>query len=131
MFALGDVFEFFPPTVDHKKYALCLGVDRFGFCQCIFLNSKNNFAGDIEFDCARFSMIPTSDTGITVVSLSTPQRYDDQRLLLFKAAGLGVLSRDVAFEILQFCEARYARKLTGQEKTLVVHRLTEYLTTYP
>lgn len=127
MFGLGDVFEFYPPTVDHRKYALCLGVDDSGFCQCIFLNSQNLFEGDIPFDCARFGMLQASGTGLTVVSLSTPQRYDERRLKLYKANGLGMLSRDVVYEILEFCEARRARKLTGQEKTLIVSRLTEYL----
>lgn len=121
--AVGDVFELFPPTVNHKKYCLSLGQDESGFTICIYLNSHNDFEHDLPCDCARFDMIAPSDTGMTVVALSNPSRFDDRRLTLFKAKRLGTISKDLAAEIVAFCKDGKARKFSKAECRFVISRL--------
>jgi len=119
----GDVFELYPPTVNHKKYCLCLGQDEFGFTICMFLNSEHKFERDLPYDCARFEMIPASDTNLTVVSLSNFLRFDDRRLRLYRAKHLGKIAADIAAEIVEFCQAGNAKGLNRAEKEFVISRL--------
>ena len=125
--AIGDVFELFPPTVNHKKYCLSLGQDDSGFTICLYLNSHNDFEHDLPCNCARFGMIEPSSTGLTVVALSNPQRFDDRRLGLFKAKFLGKMSADVAAEIVAFCKDGKARKFSKAEIRFVISRLDTIL----
>jgi hypothetical protein len=125
--AIGDVFELYPPTVNHKKYCLCLGQDQVGFTVCLFLNSEHKFERDLPCDCARFEMLPASDTKLTVVSLSNFLRFDDRRLKLYRAKHLGKITPDVAAEIVEFCRAGNAKGLNRLEREFIVSGLAKVL----
>lgn len=124
MFAVGDILLIDAPIVAHKKYHLCLGTNGGLATLCLYLNSENKFEANIEFEGARFPMIPVSKTGLTVVSLTALPRYTDKQLALFKAKKVGELGKDVAAEIAAHCAK--VKTLTRDEKTFVVSVLEAY-----
>ena len=125
IFSVGDVIHIDAPVAGKKKYHICLGQNEVAVTLCLFLNSKNKYANDVVFECSAFPMIPSSSTGLSVVSLSLVPRYSDEKLSLYNAKLLGVISKDVAKKLLQACEG--FSPLTKPEKVFAVQALRTFL----
>lgn len=104
--------------------AICLGDNEHIVTMCLFLNSENRFEGNVEFDCARFPMLPESKTKLSVVSLSMLPRYTQRQLQIYNAQKLGELAKDVARELAIACGD--IKTLSRPEKAFLIERLTAY-----
>lgn len=122
MFAIGDIVSIYAPVAGHDKYHLCINVGQGGAAtKFLFLNSDPTYDGCHAINCTRIPCLPPSKTGVTVFSFTMVPRYSEAQLLLYKAKKLGVLSPDVAAELLPVAEC--ARGLNRNERELVVAAL--------
>lgn len=119
MFEAGDVVRFHSPTAGKEKFHLCLGKDDNGpLLAFLFLNSKPGFRGDCIMEDGQIPGLPTSPTGLTVVSFSAVVRMGNRRLETFGAVKTGTIDGHAAGEIAAFAEKTGV--LTSAEKKLVV-----------
>jgi len=120
-FAPGDIVSALASVTGYRKYFLSLGVNDAGVDCLLYLNSEGGFDGNLEFDCGRFPMIPPSDTGRTVLSLTGLARLNERQAKLFKAERLGEIDADLAREMLN--HATTVKTLSRAEKAFVLERL--------
>lgn len=124
MFDVGEILLIDAPITDHRKYHLSLGVNEHLVTVCLYLNSENKYADNIEFDCADFEMLPESKTGKTVVSLTALPRYNDRQLRIFRAQSVGWLDKAIAAQIA--AHSLNAKALTAPERAFVAKQLYDY-----
>jgi len=122
---VGDIILCDAPTVDHKKYHICVlecGEDGSAAC-FLFINSKQGWPGDCVFSNKDFPCLPPSKTGQSIVSLSYIIRYNKRQLRLFRAQKVGRLEKDIARKLAAF--AKNVPTLTEKERRIVLNGLAK------
>ena len=124
MFQVGDIVKIYSSTAGHKKYHLCvLGADEYGVCRFLYINSHDGFEGDCAVTNAELPELPPSKTHMSVICCNTIARYNEKQLKIFRAAKLGVISKELAAKLLAHMQT-VRSSLTRSEKTIVIDALT-------
>ena len=125
MFLVGDVVGIFAPPAGKRKYHLCVCcADVNGVEQFLYFNSKAGYEADYVIRDGQIDGLPTSKTGLTVISCSYLVRHSQQQLKTFRAQKIGVLSRAIAIDLAKFVTSTKA--LNRKQIALVVSELNAY-----
>lgn len=83
----------------YAKYHLFVGANEHGTLLFLYLNSENDFAGDLVLDCREVPILPPSRTGETVISFNFMPRFPPDKLVALGATYVGSLQHSVAEKI--------------------------------
>lgn len=127
MFKIGDILRMRAPTAGKNKFHICIRCpdandERYAL---LFLNSNRSSKDEIVLDCGSIPCLSPSQTGESIISLSTVCWVSSHQLTLYRAERLG----DLPFGVSQKIKDALPRvtALTRPEKA-ILQRAIDQLT---
>lgn len=128
-FGPGDVVSIYAPTTGYPKYHLCIcTVIENGVAQFLYLNSGSSgrtYESDYVLATEQVPCVPTSATGMTIVSCNALPKYTARHLQLYNAKRLGAFPKELIPGLLDF--VRTCGALTRGEQRLIEASLSPLL----